>query len=994
MLLLRIGVRRFGLMTLVLGSFCASDLLAQERPLADGFRIDQRVPWTTSRITGSPEPPAPYRSEPAFSQLSFTNPVVLTGGPGMERLFVAQLEGKIFSFPVDDDGRQLDLFVDLVDVNAKVDKVYGFTFHPQFERNRYCFICYTAGQGLPNGTRVSRFRVSDSDPPKLDTTSEEVILSWLSGGHNGGCLKFGPEGYLYITTGDGGTAFPPDPRGSGQDVSTLLSCVLRIDVDRPDGDRLYTIPSDNPFVELDGARGEIWAYGFRNPWKIGFDPKTGDLWLGDVGWELWELVYRVERGANYGWSLVEGPQPVHRERDRGPTPIVPPTVAHSHIEARSITGGLVYNGTRLPELVGAYIYADYVTGKVWAARHDGQKLTSVRELADTTIQVVCFGADHNDELYMVGYDGSIHRLVASPSAEVNRDFPNTLSKTGLFSSVAKHKVAPGVIPYSINAEPWMDGAVAQRYIGLPGTSTLGIYDSGNMQIGYIEGGWKFPTDGVLMKTISLEMESGNPASLRHLETQILHFNVDTWRGYSYVWNDEQTDAVLAEGGSDRAFSIIDSQAPGGQRQQTWHFASRTECILCHTTRGGSIYGFNPAQLNRVHNYGANTADQLETLKQLAVFDEVAVSPTDRLVSPYDEQADLSQRARAYLHVNCAHCHRRGGGGTAAIDVQYQLPLAKTNLLDARPTQGTFDMHGAQVFAPGDPYRSVLFYRMSKLGRGRMPYIGSNVVDVRGLRLMHDWISQIPQASSSADPGISQTARQTQRGALGRLTDPATAVNDRLAALEQLLSTTSGSLMLLSAVNEAQLADDVQLEVLSAAHRHADVQVRDLYERFLPEEKRPQRLGQVINPDQILQLRGNAERGRQLFVSAAGVQCRNCHRLGQVGKKLGPDLSRPEKKRSRRELLESILQPSKDIDPRYVAQLVETNDGRVAVGLLVKKDAAQVVLKDAQGKEVSIATADVDFMAPQQKSLMPELLVQDMTAQEVADLLELLLQQQR
>jgi len=958
------------------------------------FGIDNRIPWTTSQITGSPEPPSPYRIERVFPHLEFTDPVVLTSAPGTERLFVVQLDGKVFSFPNENTCDKLDLFVDLAAEVDKLDKVYGLTFHPQFADNRYCYICYITEPDIPGGSRVSRFRVADTNPPTLDSSSEKVILTWLSGGHNGGCLKFGPEGYLYITTGDGGPAFPPDPRKSGQDVSTLLSSVLRIDVDQVGTDRAYSIPSDNPFVDLPGARGEIWAYGFRNPWKISFDPDTGDLWLGDVGWELWELVYRVERAANYGWSLVEGPQPVHRERERGPTPIVPPTVAHSHIEARSITGGIVYRGDRLPDLAGAYVYGDYVTGKMWAARHDGQQVASLQELVDTTIQIVCFGTDHNHELFVVGYDGTIHRLVRNPATDVNRDFPSRLSDTGLFDSTKQHHVAAGVVPYSVNAEPWMDGAVAQRYVALPNTSTLGIYDSSNVQIGYIKGRWRFPTDSVLLKTISLEMESGNPDSLRHLETQILHFDVDTWRGYSYLWNDEQTDAVLAEQGSDRTFSIVDPATTGGKRQQTWHFSSRTECLLCHTTRGGSIYGFNPAQLNMHHDYGEITDNQLRTFKHIGLFDTLADSPSDRMVNPHDEQADLTERARAYLHLNCAHCHRRGGGGTAAIDVQYQLSLQQTNLLDSRPTQGTFGIHGAQVFAPGDPYRSVLYYRMSKLGRGRMPYIGSNLVDIRGLKLIHDWIGQTQGGSTAAADSVSSVSRGMQREALFSLNSKPADDAQQTGLITQLLSTTSGSMMLLSAMNEGALSDATSEQAIAAGLAHTDIQVRDLFERFLPEDQRPQRLGQVVDPQDILRLSGNAVRGEQLFANAAGVQCRSCHRIGNVGKQLGPDLGPPEKQRTRDQLLESILQPSKDIDPRYVAQLVETSDGRVVVGLRISnsKDAEQVVLRDAQGKDVSIAASDVELMAPQQKSLMPELLVQDLTAQEVSDLLEFLVQQ--
>ena len=161
-------------------------------------------------------------------------------------------------------------------------------------------------------------------------------------------------------------------------------------------------------------------------------------------------------------------------------------------------------------------------------------MTAVTELVDTSLQIICFGADQSQELYVVGYDGTLHRLLANEQTQVNEDFPRQLSDTGLFASTAEHKVAPGVIPYSVNAEPWSDHATAERYVALPGTSQLGRYDKSNVQAGYIQGHWKFPTDGVLVKTISLELERGNPASRRRLETQILHRNGDTWQAYSYI----------------------------------------------------------------------------------------------------------------------------------------------------------------------------------------------------------------------------------------------------------------------------------------------------------------------------------------------------------------------------------------------------------------------------------------------------------------------------
>src|SRR5439155_11331399 len=219
--------------------------------------------------------------------------------------------------------------------------------------------------------RLSRFHVLPGEPPRCDMKSEQVLLEWPSGGHNGGCLKFGLDGFLYVATGD--SSGIADLYQTGQNLGVVSGKILRIDVDKPDAGRPYGIPKDNPFVARPGTRAEIWAYGLRQPWKMSFDSATGDLWTGNVGQDLWEQIYRIERGGNYGWSVLEGSHPFRPERERGPTPILMPVVEHDHANFRSITGGFVYHGWRLKELAGAYIYGDYDTGRIWMLLYDRQK---------------------------------------------------------------------------------------------------------------------------------------------------------------------------------------------------------------------------------------------------------------------------------------------------------------------------------------------------------------------------------------------------------------------------------------------------------------------------------------------------------------------------------------------------------------------------------------------------------------------------------------------
>jgi len=963
------------------------------------YGLEAWEPWTTSRVTGSPDPPPPYRVERVFPKLTFKNPVEFVAVPGSDRLLIAEFAGPVRTFRNVADAETTDVAIDLAEHHPDLTAVYGFAFHPQFETNRLCYIAYVLKNGAPDGTRVSRFRMTELDPPRIDPASEEVVIAWLGGGHNGACIQFGPDGYLYVSTGDGSGAFPPDGLNAGQDVSNLLSAILRIDVDHSDGERPYRIPGDNPFVELQGARGEIWAYGLRNPWKMSFDSATGDLWTGDVGWELWEMVYRVEKGGNYGWSITEGPQSVHQERKRGPTPILPPTMAHPHTESYSVTGGYVYHGAALPDLVGAYVYGDYVTGKIWGLRFEDGNVTWHEELCDTPLAIVCFGVDAAQELYVVHYgdSGTIHRLVANPLSDSNQQFPRKLSETGIFASVGEQVPAAGVIPYSINAEPWADHARAERFVAIPAES-VEKGDRLPLKLGAYNAQPQFPHETIFAKTLSLEMERGNPASRRRVETQLFQYDtgIETWRPYSYVWNDAQTDAMLVDAaGAQRSFEVIDAGAPSGRRTQVWKFASRTECLVCHNSyNNGSILGFHVSQLNREHDYGHAIDNQLSTLAHIGLMEPVGDDPPV-MASPTVNVGTLEERTRAYLHVNCAHCHRNGGGGTAWFHVRADMPLERSNLFDRRPSQGTFGIHGAQVVAAGDPFRSVLLYRMAKSGPGHMPHLGAELVDKAGVTLMHDWIAELQPAEAGSRVGAATDSERVPfRAEQSVLLEQLRASAQRPASetkplIDRLLNSTSGALAVLHELDGDGLPPAIRERAIAAAIDHPQIVVRDLFERFAPDEERSTRLGSIVRPDDILAVAGVSRRGRSLFFDLEGITCRNCHQINGRGQQLGPDLSEVGKKYDRRKILESILEPSKTIDPKYVPYLVETKRGQVHTGLLIRRTAEEVVLQDATRKEVRIDAGDVELLAPQRRSLMPELLLRDMTAEQTADLLAFL-----
>ena len=337
----------------------------------------------------------------------------------------------------------------------------------------------------------------------------------------------------------------------------------------------------------------------------------------------------------------------------------------------------------------------------------------------------------------------------------------------------------------------MDGAVADRFVAIPGSGTMKL----RLPAGRVPTDWgDLPKDTVLVKTISLPVKSkeGENAT-RRVETQILHLNGQIWRGnsgewfgYSYLWNADQTDATLVPAsGASVDVSI------GDNLKRTWRSPSRTECYQCHNPWAGYRLAFNVAQLNRPHDYGHGLVNQLAALKHANVI-SLDEYPADKisnqvLVDPHDETADLGQRARSYLHVNCAHCHRFGGGGTATIDLQFTTPLTDMRSIDVRPTQGTFEIPQARIIHAGDAYRSALYYRMAKLGRSRMPYIGSTTVDERGLALIRDWIAGLDHA------GDKVTASMDHADALSKLSNGND--SEQSVAAGMLLSSTDGAALL-------------------------------------------------------------------------------------------------------------------------------------------------------------------------------------------------------
>jgi glucose/arabinose dehydrogenase len=359
-------------------------------------------------------PPVPtgIQVERVFPDLSFQEMTNLVQpDDASDLMFVTEQRGVIYSFSAN-NSQQADVFLDITDrVNrgGNEEGLLGLVFGPDYQENGYFYVYYSAAD--PSRSVVSRFSLDEEDTDVADPGSEVIIMEVAQpfSNHNAGQLAFGPDGYLYIGLGDGGSA--GDPLGNGQNLVTLLGSILRIDVSGLSAPGDYEIPADNPFVGTTGARGEIWAFGLRNPWRFSFDSETGLLWAGDVGQSSWEEIDIIAKGANYGWNIMEGSHCYSPATGCDQSGLTLPIVEYDHSEGCSVTGGYVYRGDQIPSLQGYYIYGDYCSGNIWALVYDGSVVTDNVLLVDSDLSITSFGEDLAGNLYILDRQGGIYTLV-------------------------------------------------------------------------------------------------------------------------------------------------------------------------------------------------------------------------------------------------------------------------------------------------------------------------------------------------------------------------------------------------------------------------------------------------------------------------------------------------------------------------------------------------------------------------------------------------------
>jgi glucose/arabinose dehydrogenase len=649
-----------------------------------------------------------------------------------------------------------------LDIAARINPageggLLGLAFHPGYSSNRQFFVFYTAtGTGFSN--RVARFERLAADADAADPSSEVLLISQFdeAQNHNGGDLHFGADGCLYAAFGDEGGG--NDTYANSQTITRdFFAGILRLDVDKRPGSLApnhhpaivsptnYAIPPDNPFVgatnflgaTVDPARvrSEFWAVGLRNPFRFSFDPVTGECLCGDVGQNAWEEIDLIVRGGNYGWAYREGFVPGPKPGSPPPGSLINPLLAYAHglaaSNGNSVTGGIVYRGDRMPELVGRYIFADYVSGHLWAMTHDGATNTSFQRLA-TDANLVAFGADplNGDLLVCDLTESVVKRLVY---AATNSALPFLLADTGVFEDLAALEPNPGVAAYDINVPFWSDHAIKRRWFSIPDTNRTMAFQA--------ESPWLFPAGTVWIKHFDLLLTSGVPASVRRLETRLLVREEDSGNvyGMTYRWGGSATNATLVpSGGLDEAFRVVDG---GITRTQVWHYPGRGECLVCHHGGSGGALGFGTAQMNRDVGYGGHVTNQIAALDAAGYFSEPVtnIRSLRRLAPAADEAQSLGFRVRSYLDANCAYCHYPGGTAPANFDARVHTPLSAAGLVDGALNDTMGDTNN-RVVARGSPANSMLLARISSQGPGRMPPLASGVLDTQAMALVSAWIT--------------------------------------------------------------------------------------------------------------------------------------------------------------------------------------------------------------------------------------------------------------
>ena len=593
-------------------------------------------------------------------------------------------------------------------------------FHPNYPLDPRVFLNYSVA---PQGTGradiiISSMEIRDGGAT-LDPSTEVELLRWQRGTyHQGGFMGFDSDGMLLFALGDG--TDQGDPQGNAQNLDDFRGKVLRIDVD---SGAPYGIPADNPFAGSGGSPlPEIYAYGFRNPFRGDIDPETQQLWIADVGFNSWEEVSLVTRGGNHGWNIKEGSTRCISEAYGScsdPT-LINPLVEYAHSNGNcAIIGGYVYRGANIPPLQGKFIFADYCTSKVSAVEFDenGDPFEGVLLAGGSGLgNVRSFGRDNDREHYVVT-GNQIYKIMPAGPPVVNGP-PAQLSQTGCFNPIDPTEPDPALIPYILNARLWSDGATKRRWMALPDGATVDVAPDGD---------FLFPPGTILWKEFSFD---GAPVETR----AFVRHDDGIWAGYSYEWIG--SDAFLLPAGKVKPL-------PNGI---DYTYPSRAECLRCHTDVANFSLGPELAQLNRdaVYPQTNRISNQLATLDHIGVFTNALSTPVADIPT-YAEITDTHRpivtRARSYLHINCSGCHRGEGVTQAQIDFRFSASRASMKVCNVDPAFGDLGIPGAKLLSPGNPLASIFRVRHASTDPlVRMPPLATRVVNDPAIAIFDAWIS--------------------------------------------------------------------------------------------------------------------------------------------------------------------------------------------------------------------------------------------------------------
>ncbi|MDD9946651.1 MAG: PQQ-dependent sugar dehydrogenase [Myxococcales bacterium] len=722
---------------------------------------------------------------PPFPGLSFTNPTSMFEVDG--RFYVAEQGGRIWGFENRPDVADKTLLLDLSShtQDGSDGGLLAIAPHPEFgiagSDHRGELYAYYLHRERPSPrddldletetyARLSRFTLPEGEGA-ADPASERVLIEqrdrhiW----HQGGGMFFHPtDGFLYLAIGDEGSIDCRFDTCQRLDKG-LFGGVLRIDVDRRGGEVShpirrtpddavtdgYFIPNDNPFVDQPGVLEEFYALGLRNPHRMTYDPVDGLAFIGDVGNQQMEEIDVLVAGANYQWDMFEGTQMATHRPDltrARPGIWTSPIAAYPRAELRVLIGGHVYRGDAMPELYGRYLYASYTAGEIWAlqyehvggqvvVRGDGPILETPFAWRDRGISSFAKGQD--GRLYFLtlgeGDAGTIQEIL--PDTDLGQRVPQRLSETGLFEDLETLSPLPTFVPYDVNVPLWSDGANKRRWVHIPKGGTVGLASQGPLDL---------PAGSVFLKHFEIARDERVPEERTRLETRVLVVMEQGVYGLSYRWNDAETDADVVLEHEERTLTI--KGIDGRERSQRYAFPSPNECLRCHHPGGARVLGFNLPQLLR-----AEGDEMLGGLSDMLPWSpepsRALLARADRLPALDDTGASLEARVRAYLDVNCAHCHGARDLGNTRWDARYRTPLEAAGIIEG-PLQSRLKFPADyRMIVPGDRSRSALFQRVrARDPLLRMPPLSTSEPDRAFLTLLEEWIEALPTQPTPAAGG--------------------------------------------------------------------------------------------------------------------------------------------------------------------------------------------------------------------------------------------------